>query len=864
MLIKPGESGETVRQLQYALTILCCPPGSIDGQFGAGTDSAVRKFQEEWGLTPDGIVGDDTWNALRSEIKPIQSALKEKGYFSGVSTGIATKSLYEAIKDFQRASSVTPDGMVGSTTRALIFANNSEEAEGDIFPLDIGSKGDYVRFVQCGLYILCCNPSGIDGVYGSSTAEALKKFQGKYALSQTGVCNISTWDKMKEQILEIEEALDSRGYEFGGVDGIATTATIEQIKAFQETNWLTPDGQVGPSTRAILISDIPDGATDAFPLKKGSRGPNVLHLQYGLRICCINPNGTDGVFGAGTESAVKRFQASKNFTQDGTVNAQTWDTLCEDIKPIQRALRDLSYINCGIDGVATQEVYDAVTQYQEDHQLTPDGMVGSSTRMLLLGEGDGKGTVSSTLRLGSNGSLTLYLQRLLIELGYSSVTKNGIFDEATKAAVIDFQTENKLDPDGVVGGGTWRVLFEKYHINPTGSPVKKLLDVAYHELDWGFAEDNANNITPYGQWYGMNGSAWCAMFVSYCAYQAGVMETLVPRYSWCESGASWYRTRGRYHKKSEGYIPKEGDIVFFYNYNLGRIAHTGIVAGGDRTTLITIEGNTAQERVETVTRNLNSTEIDGYGENYGTPIYEEPLADRELARRVQREIHNITGTPMFGAEVEAEKPYEIGIGDYMKFVGAFGSKQSLLEGQIMQQVQIVDGEASLGFDLSDKVSLGFEGVESADIGIEAALELFSYEDTQYGIPNTGTCTIKAIAETEGEEVWVGFGYEFERKFSYQGRNVTLYNSYAILVKRTNGSQTSEEIATAVQVAKMYDWVVAHPNAIENGLRIAMGVCILSAGALIMNYFGVTTLVAVFTYLAAALTKFFSHFLGFLG
>lgn len=216
MLIKPGESGETVRQLQYALTILCCPPGSIDRQFGAGTGSAVRKFQEEWGLTPD--------------------------------------------------------GMVGSTTRAFIFANNSEEAEGDIFPLDIGSKGDYVRFVQCGLYILCCNPSGIDGVYGSSTAEALKKFQGKYALSQTGVCNISTWDKMKEQILEIEEALDSRGYEFGGVDGIATTATIEQIKAFQETNWLTPDGQVGPSTRAILISDIPDGATDAFPLKKVQEG----------------------------------------------------------------------------------------------------------------------------------------------------------------------------------------------------------------------------------------------------------------------------------------------------------------------------------------------------------------------------------------------------------------------------------------------------------------------------------------------------------------------------------------------------------------------------------------------------------------
>lgn len=43
-------------------------------------------------------------------------------------------------------------------------------------------------------------------------------------------------------------------------------------------------------------------------LQKGDSNSNVKCLQQGLRIVCINPKGTDGIFGNGTESAVKRFQ----------------------------------------------------------------------------------------------------------------------------------------------------------------------------------------------------------------------------------------------------------------------------------------------------------------------------------------------------------------------------------------------------------------------------------------------------------------------------------------------------------------------------------------------------------------------------
>ena len=82
MLLKTGDKGIQVTYLQYALHIMCCSPGGIDGTFGAGTEAAVRKYQERHGLSVDGQVGDATWNSLTGEIKIIQRALSQKGYYS--------------------------------------------------------------------------------------------------------------------------------------------------------------------------------------------------------------------------------------------------------------------------------------------------------------------------------------------------------------------------------------------------------------------------------------------------------------------------------------------------------------------------------------------------------------------------------------------------------------------------------------------------------------------------------------------------------------------------------------------------------------------------------------------------------------
>ncbi len=719
MLLKSGSSGIQVKYLQQGLKIMCCNPGDIDASYGPGTQAAVEKFQEEWGLPVDGIVGDNTWNCLVNEIKPIQQALKQKGFFSGTISGVATDNTYDGVLRFQKSRNLTDDGMVGPTTRARLFDETENGGIDSILPLSTGSKGDYVLNLQYGLRILCCSPGSADGVFGSGTCDAVKRYQSKYELEKTGIVDRDVWDHLTGKISDIQEQLQNKGYSVPVVNGLASSSLIELIKMYQEANWLTIDGQVGPSTYALLFSDVPDAAADALPLKLQSRGPRVLQLQYALRICCINPNGTDGVFGVGTQSAVNRYKTRKNLTADGLVDTDTWEKMRSDILPLQRALANRGYNVGMIDGIATEAVYHAVLQFQKDHQLSADGMIGSATKALLLGEGDGGGTVSAVLRLGSNGSLTRYFQRLLNELGYTCPI-NGIFSQETREAAIAFQTANHLIADGIIGNVTWKKLFELYRINPTGTDAEKLIQVAEHELSWGFAEDNANNITPYGQWYGMNGEAWCAMFVSYCADQAGLPSSEVPKFAWCVSGMMKYKLANRYHKRNSGYIPKKGDIVFFYSEAEGRITHTGIVVDGDEYTVVTIEGNTAANAVERRTYSRNHSTIDGYGDNGGVPISQAPvMTEVEVSEAIKELIIELTE----GLGFQLLPPYQpvenqdllLYQDPHMKLTFKCTRESSwYANADSPFQMNFDYGVPSLGINLTPNINIALEGVENRE------------------------------------------------------------------------------------------------------------------------------------------------------
>ena len=59
-----GSSGPQVRTLQEQLHALGFDAGPVDGDFGPKTQYAVQRFQTSQGLSPDGIVGNQTMSAL--------------------------------------------------------------------------------------------------------------------------------------------------------------------------------------------------------------------------------------------------------------------------------------------------------------------------------------------------------------------------------------------------------------------------------------------------------------------------------------------------------------------------------------------------------------------------------------------------------------------------------------------------------------------------------------------------------------------------------------------------------------------------------------------------------------------------------
>ncbi|NJO40513.1 MAG: hypothetical protein HC769_00990 [Cyanobacteria bacterium CRU_2_1] len=137
----------------------------------------------------------------------------------------------------------------------------------------------------------------------------------------------------------------------------------------------------------------------------------------------------------------------------------------EAVADLQRQLADLGYYNGEITGFFGSLTQDAVVRFQQDNGLTADGVVGSATEQALYGESSPAAAEQTEqdpessaprrmLRLNDDGDQVAELQRRLAALGYYEGEISGVFDRQTEAAVIQFQQDNGLTADGIVGAST--------------------------------------------------------------------------------------------------------------------------------------------------------------------------------------------------------------------------------------------------------------------------------------------------------------------------------------------------------------------------------------------------------------------------
>ncbi len=166
-----GDTGAGVKNLQYYIDYLSrfygtIPAVDIDGIFGEATRNAVIALQQTLGLTPDGIVGYDTWYAMLDAY----------------------------------------DGILEQLAGTFM--------EGDVIPfpgviLRIGVESDAVALMQRYLNRIAevytdipyTNPTGY---FGSMTESAVIAFQEIFGLLPNGIVDAATWDEIMTVYAELE------------------------------------------------------------------------------------------------------------------------------------------------------------------------------------------------------------------------------------------------------------------------------------------------------------------------------------------------------------------------------------------------------------------------------------------------------------------------------------------------------------------------------------------------------------------------------------------------------------------------------------------------------------------------------------
>ena len=261
-VLTAGSTGKAVAELQATLKKLNYYAGTVDGIYGESTTQAVANFQKATGLQVDGIVGPATWN-----------------------------SLYLSVRNVPTAASADP------LIRRPI--------------LQLGSEGKEVTELQAALQLLGYYAGTVDGRYGETTATAVAKFQQQSGLQVDGVAGPATWNRLFPPTPSQNSPQASDG---------GNTANPQPDCNCDKGDTNTGNADAANSSSSSTNVQLPI-------LRLGMRGPAIINLQERLKALGFLKGAVDGIFGPTTEDAVKAAQRRSQLNPDGIVGPATWRIL---------------------------------------------------------------------------------------------------------------------------------------------------------------------------------------------------------------------------------------------------------------------------------------------------------------------------------------------------------------------------------------------------------------------------------------------------------------------------------------------------------------------------------------------------------
>lgn len=192
-VLRLGSEGEDVKQIQAMLALLGFYDGPISGRLGENTEAAVTRFQRAASLTADGIVGASTWNSLLPSAARVTTPPPPDQPAEQPTSPPAHSTIEAAAPQPRPAPSTAPDIHSSPSTDPAPSTDDETVPYVEFPVLRRGMRGAAVIGLQEKLNAIGVYNGPIDGIFGSQTEAAVIEAQRRLNLTQDGVVGSATW-----------------------------------------------------------------------------------------------------------------------------------------------------------------------------------------------------------------------------------------------------------------------------------------------------------------------------------------------------------------------------------------------------------------------------------------------------------------------------------------------------------------------------------------------------------------------------------------------------------------------------------------------------------------------------------------------